>query len=199
VGVGFLELVKAIAPFWNGVAATVRGIWNGIIGALQAVLGWVGKLDIAGWKPFEFLLDVSKQLGSYKIGADALTINVEELAKKIALLKGLTYEEALAKARAAAATNEAAAAMNKFSESLTNVPEGFRVAAARYGATSPAGESFAKHSSRGGGIGGSDAAAATSTTVVVVKMNSKEIASEVEEIRRETKFASGKASAVGDE
>ena len=126
----FAEALKALWPVFRFVAIVILrvakfigDIWNGIVGAIQNIFRAIGNLSVFGWKPFNFLNDWANSLEKAKIDTQAM-------AKAIQELENLTWEEAMAKAEAIAATKE-------FTEALTNVPEGFKVALARYQAMEP--------------------------------------------------------------
>lgn len=138
VGGGLLRIVQFIAPVWNQIAAAVVGIVRGVIDAVISVVKSLGG-DIWG-------KGIIGALESMKPHAKAMQINLYDVAKAIVDLEGLTWDAAMAKAKETAevlkgteAQRETTAQLRKLGEELTNVPEGFKVTAAQYGAIDAAG------------------------------------------------------------
>lgn len=164
LGVVILKFVEMVAP-----------LWNSIIGAIQGVMRSLANFDIGGWKPLAFLNNWANSLKQIEVPMGALSNTITDL-------ENMSYAEAMAKAKEAAAAKDAADAtrdnanaqadaakqIEEFSESLTNVPEGFKVAAARYGAIDTG--------SSGGSTDPVDLIAKKQKVTVQVFIDSKEIA-----------------------
>lgn len=150
---------------WLGVglgyiARALSWTYNVIVDVIADVLDWVGRLEVLGLRPFEFMADAAAAVRD-------MAVNMGELIGSVDALMGLTWESAMATAQDTAttilhteATTAAADAVDRFAESLTNVPEGFRIAATRYGAMDVASYS-------GLGTGRAGLSGAGGTTVVV--------------------------------
>lgn len=138
IGLGLLKLTQLIAPVWNAAAQAVANVWNGIIDGLRHIFGGLADFSVFGLKPFAALNDFFDGL---MIPIESVTIDMNALAASIAALEGLTWDAAMAKAKDTAETlkngdaaKASAASLRKLGEELTNVPEGFKVTAARYAA-----------------------------------------------------------------
>jgi phage-related protein len=129
---GFFEAVRFLGIAVLRIAKFFPDLWNGIVSAVSGLLRSIAKFDVAGAKPFAFLNDWAN-------GVDKAKINVDGLAKAIMDLEGLTWEEAMQKAKASANFEKLNEKVRDVSESLTNLPQGFKVAAARFGAMEPVG------------------------------------------------------------
>lgn len=126
-GLTILRMVRLVAP-----------LWNGIINVITKILDFIGGLKIelfgAVIQPFAFLEDLSTEIKKAKI-------DISELDKTIKKLEETTFESAIAEAKAIAdnilVRKEETKAIKDFTEKLTNVPAGFKVAVARYRAAQP--------------------------------------------------------------
>lgn len=138
-----------INVFMNAVA----GIWNGIISAIQAVFRKLGDISVLGKHPLGFLNDWAKDLEKAKMPTDILegmldglaesvrngTIDLDALTSKIQELEGLSLEQAQAKAqetveiiKAREAQRAQTDAVKEATAALTNVPQGYKIATARF-------------------------------------------------------------------
>jgi hypothetical protein len=68
------------------------------------------------------------------LGRANLAINLDGVAEAMSELRNATWDNVMAQADAASAGAQAAAAISAVAESMTNVPAGFKIAAARYNA-----------------------------------------------------------------
>jgi hypothetical protein len=123
VALGFLYVAKGLATAWNG-----------ILGAIQGVFRALGSIKILGGKPLGFLNDWADSLEGSKLSMDGLNASIAEL-------NNMTRESATAKAQEAAAVLRNREALDKATESLTNVPSGWKVALARFDAQNARGAS----------------------------------------------------------
>ncbi len=119
----FFDVVKMVAWFIIEVAKFFVGIWNGILGAIASVMKELAKFDLFGSKPFAFL----GQWANTLLGAQVSTQGMTDAQTK---LMNTTWDTAMAMGKASTAAQAAAAA-------LSNVPSGYRVALARFNATTP--------------------------------------------------------------
>lgn len=124
VGAAILAVVTPIADFWNFVVETLQGFLRSL-----------AELDIAGVKPFAFLEGAAKGMDAWKADTQAMRDAQQNLLT-------MTWESATAEAAAVVQTYELNDAMNDagnaardVAEELTNVPNGFKIALARFRAT----------------------------------------------------------------
>lgn len=138
VGGTFLRIVKFIAPVWNAVAGAVVGVVRGVMDAIISVLKTIN--------PGGILNGIIRAIESMRPASTALQIDLYAVAKAIQDLEGLTWDAAMAKARenvevlkGTEAQRQQTEQLRKMGEELTNVPEGFKVMAARYASVDAAG------------------------------------------------------------
>lgn len=137
-GTGILKVVRWIAPVWNTIAGAVMSVIRAVINGVQTFLRSV---NVGG-----LLTGIINSLEGLKPAQGAMQLDMYALTKAIQDLEGLTWDAAMAKARETAevlkgtdATREATRNLRQLGEELTNVPTGFKVAAAQYGAIDAAG------------------------------------------------------------
>lgn len=128
-------IIKGVGEGIIWILIQLANVWNGIISAVQSVFQSIASIDInIGGKdlghPFGFLNDWSNSLEGAKASTDGLTAAQTQL-------KGLTWDQASATAANTAAQLANSDALDKATESLTNVPEGFKVAMERFNSISP--------------------------------------------------------------
>lgn len=128
ISLGLLLAARQILFVWNAMMSGLAGIVDEAIDAIT--------------------LGVVKDGGSFirKFGADMTGID-----SAIFQLKTTSYDAAAATTANAMAQSAAAKAVSTFSESLTNIPSGFKVAAAQFGAMEPLGGGGAAFAGAGGG------------------------------------------------
>jgi len=120
---GLFTVIRYVAM---GILYVVKGIgkvWNAIIGFVAGVFRTLGKIPLIG--------------GAFKAvarGLDSMKIPMEQIDGALDDLKNTSYDAAAANSAASVAAWENAAATNKATEALTNVPSGFKVALARFNA-----------------------------------------------------------------
>lgn len=158
---GIMHSAEAILTLWNGAVTAIEGIVNDVVSFLTA-----GVDTTAG----------TRLLGGLRSPEDTMT----SLQHSITELENSTYDGVRAQLQLEAAGQGAADALDRFSESLTNVPSGFRVAAARYQATA-AGAGGGSLSYDWGSAGGKG----LGTTVVNVYVDSKEVAAATSEAQED--------------
>lgn len=127
---GLFEGLKVVATIVLTIAKAIGDVWNGILGAIQAVFRALGSIDLFGWKPLEFLND-------WADGIERAKAPTDEMARALVELQGLTWEQAQAVAAETAGRVKNIDAMREATEALTNVPQGYRVALARFNAMDP--------------------------------------------------------------
>ena len=162
------DIGKAVFMTILAVAGAVVDIWNSIIVALSDIFSMIVATITGG-----AVQGAGDFLKSLLIGTSGIT-------KAIDKLRDTTWDSAIdAAMNLADSQNKAADAVNRFTESLTNVPSGFRVAAARYNATAAVGGggTFGPGNFTGFGSKGS--------TVVKVYIDSKEVAAATSETMAE--------------
>lgn len=121
------EAIKGLALGILYVAKGISGVWNGIVQAVQNVLTTLGNIEVFGAQPFAFLDDWAK-------GLEGAKLSTEGLSDSISKLKDTTWDAAKAKADETAAVLKNREAVDKATESLTNVPNTWKVALARFNA-----------------------------------------------------------------
>jgi hypothetical protein len=107
LGVWILRAAYIIGEFRNKIIDVITGLMRGL-----------ASVNFLGARPFAALADTAAALEKNKI-------NLEELAKSIQEVQNLTWDEAMAKAKLASATNDA-------TEAMKNLPSGIKIAALRY-------------------------------------------------------------------
>jgi phage-related protein len=117
---GLFEAIKFVGEGVLWVAIQISSAWNTVIGAIQWVLKKLSKLPFAGG-----LKDVANSLDSVKLPVD-------DLAKALHDLKGMTWEQAQAAAEASVELSNSGKAAKDVAEALTNVPQGFKIAKLRF-------------------------------------------------------------------
>jgi len=135
VGKAFFEVSKFIAKIVGGFVHAVQGVWNWIVNALWTFLVNIG------------LNDLAKSVSTWQM-------TTAKMDAALAAIDAATWENIDSIAASTAANDASAEAVAKFSESLTNVPQGFKVAAARFNAMSDGGgaSSVAAEVERSGGM-----------------------------------------------
>lgn len=124
------EVLKFVSNVILTIARGVAGVWNGILGAIQAVLRTIGGFSILGAKPFGFLED-------WADGLDRAKLDTNALAEAQRNLNAITWESAKEKAAETAEVLKNREALKKATESLTNVPTIFKAQLRRYQSESP--------------------------------------------------------------
>lgn len=125
-----LPALKALFPVFKflgelllEVLIGLANVYNDIMKALGGIFKALSNWEIFGAKPLSFLGGV----GDFFLG---LQIDTTEYAKALQELQGLTWEEAMARAKEIAA-------IEKTTEALRNAPSGFKIAAYRWAAAEP--------------------------------------------------------------
>ncbi|WP_228556665.1 hypothetical protein [Myxococcus sp. AB025B] len=125
---GLFAVIRVVAM---GILYVVKGIgtvWNAIIGFIASVFKTLGKIPFVG--------------GAFKKmarGLESMKVPMDQVDGALDALKDSSYDAAAANAAAGVAAWENAAATNRATEALTNVPTGFKVALARFNAQDPIG------------------------------------------------------------
>lgn len=127
--------ILGIGILFTKVGRWFAELYNNILNVFTTLFRWIGNFEILGWKPFGFLLDWANAIDTAKIsltGANESIMNMEAAQQE---LLNTTWDSIVAAERKAEADEEAAKAAKKLTEQLTNVPTGFRIAAARFAAS----------------------------------------------------------------
>ncbi|MFN7130870.1 MAG: hypothetical protein ACK4N5_02230, partial [Myxococcales bacterium] len=103
------------AEWWNLAMYTLKGIFNRFI---NVVAGAIGEGDI------------TRAMRSFVSSIiDVVSVGVDPMKESLGRLRSMTWDSASA---AANGLDKAASAANKLAEALTNVPDGYKVQAARF-------------------------------------------------------------------
>lgn len=133
VASGFSLLIVTLSTFKDGMLMAVQFVLQAVLNtfgkfmpqALQGVLStWISQLGSSQGMS-NATKTTAKKLDDLANAAGAMSPNLDEMAAAMRVLMGLTYDESDARARTLAKEKAASA-------ELTNVPEGFKVAAARF-------------------------------------------------------------------
>lgn len=114
------NITKALAVVSLNVMGAIMTAWNSVVTAIQSVVRSLATTDVLGTKPFLLLADWADGLEMLKDKTDYAAAAQSAANAK---LSDFTI-----------ATTAATTAITGVTESLTNVPEGFKVAAARFAA-----------------------------------------------------------------
>jgi phage-related protein len=190
------RVVAAVMWVVLGVLRAIGEIWNGIIWAIQSVFYSLGEIEVFGKKPLGFLSDWADSLESAKANTDGLAEQMGNLQQIMATGTAPAAEtdaEALAAfgdgvTSAGDGAGEAASkfgeAADKATEQLTNVPQGFKVAAERFAAATP------EPQDAGGGVaGGSNGGTTNIGNVTIVSDDPEKIWAGIKKIIAWENFA----------
>lgn len=150
--------LQALAPVFKVIAWVLDKVVTPIIGVIFDVSKWlvIATLNVARWlggawnsivielAKFSFTLglnDLGNSLQSLVISMDGLDQVVADLNAVTMDGTAAAQEKAVADYAAAGAADDASKAVQNFAEQLTNVPTGYKVAAARYAAQDAQGSS----------------------------------------------------------
>lgn len=128
---GIYEFLRLVTRGVLFIVTGISGIWNGIVNALAGIVDNVVK---------------TITFGSVKNGGDFIrqaTIDMTAMNDAATMLASTNYDAAKQVAENGAANAAAAAEVTKVAEALTNVPDGFKVALARFNASDPTGDGTA--------------------------------------------------------
>lgn len=134
VGRGLFDAVKFSGTSMLNAALAIVDFWNGLIGSFRDILRNVAGMDVAGAKPFAFLDKFADTLNSLTLSGTRGAI-----ADALATLSGASYDAAAAQIANAAAQQEQTEAIERSLGAWLNVPEGYKVAEARFAAMNPEG------------------------------------------------------------
>lgn len=119
----FFEAIRFVAI---GILYIVKGIgtvWNGLVGFVQSVFKALGKLPLVG--------GVFKDMAR---GMEKMKVPMDKVDGAINQLRETSYDAAAANAAQSVATWQNTEATQEASESVSNVPQGFKIALARFDA-----------------------------------------------------------------
>ncbi|MFP2960263.1 hypothetical protein ACLEPN_21175 [Myxococcus sp. 1LA] len=117
------KVLKVIATVILTVAHGLSYVWNGIVGAIQAVIRGISKA--VEWLGIDSLKKFANSMDRLKVDTDAMGESLEAL-------NALTWESAEAKARETAEVLRNTEALQRATESLNNVPNAWKVNLRRY-------------------------------------------------------------------
>jgi phage-related protein len=199
LGAIFQALARVVAAvMWVilGVLRAIGEIWNGIVSAIQSVFRSLGEIEVFGKNPLGFLNDWADSLEGAKANTDGLA---EQMGNLQQIMVTGTAPAAETDAAALAefgdsvggASDGASDAASKFgdaasdaTEQLTNVPQGFKVAAARFAAATP------EPQDAGGGVAGGASGGTTNIgNVTIVSDDPARIWGEIKKIIAWENFA----------
>jgi len=120
LGAGVLLVVRGLAWVWNGILDTAQSILVSLANALR-------KVPLVGGAIFDGLVGLASELTDRKF-------NLGELSDAVTSMTSVTWDAAKAQAESAAAALKNKEAVDKATESLTNVPSTWKVALARFNA-----------------------------------------------------------------
>lgn len=170
-----LAFMQAIIAIWNTIIDVIAGIVQGILTAIT--LG-------AGWK---WAKDVADGIRAAKADTQGLTDAQNGLTNATYDSMNATAQKTAADAKATDAVTDMGAAAKEVTESLSNVPSGYKIALARFNADM--GLSFqANHDNKGAGGGGGGN--------IVVNGDVNVTSSDPEEIQREMRRAAQRRAAA---
>jgi hypothetical protein len=122
----FFAVVRVLAI---GILYVIKGVgtvWNALVGFVQSVFKALSKIPLIGGAFKGMVKDLEK-----------MKVPMNEVNGALDTLKNTSYESAAANSAASVATWQNAEATQKATEALTNVPQGFKVALARFTSQDP--------------------------------------------------------------
>lgn len=148
VGVLLKGLFLGLAYLFKGLAS----LWNGIVGAFASFFKTLGGWEIFGKKPLGFLYDFGKALEKGKVNMDGLNDAIYDMNHDTAQndVVGSRESEKDAIDGVTGAMDDFGSTVDDVNASLTNVPQGFKVAQYRYAAA----EGESPFRMEGGSMGG---------------------------------------------
>ncbi|WP_141620506.1 hypothetical protein [Myxococcus sp. AB036A] len=117
------KVLKVIATVILTVAQGLAHVWNGIVGAVQAVIRGISKA--VEWLGIDSLKKFANSL-------DRVRVDTNAMGESLQALNDLTWETAEAKARETAEVLRNTEALQKATDALSNVPNAWKVALRRY-------------------------------------------------------------------
>jgi hypothetical protein len=172
---GLFDVLRTVGMAVLFIAKGISWVWNGIVGAVQAVFRALGRLEVFGEKPLAFL-------GGWADGLESVKLSTAALDDAIIDLYEATFESAQAAAVESAERWKNIDAMKEATEALTNVPSGFKVAALRFGASDPSGGGLSTGALSGAVQRGSTSIVSNVTIQVTEAVNAQELALEIRAI-----------------
>lgn len=158
VGNALIPIFNALDPVFRGLFEVVRGlgllvayialgiakVWNGILEGIATVFDKLGDISVMGKHPLGFLNDWADGIRNAKVSTSALTGAIDDLkdATLDTTMAEMAKEEVPdpcnpgANTSVCEAANAMADAARTATESLTNVPSGYKMALARFDAMS---------------------------------------------------------------
>lgn len=124
---GLFQVLRYVAIAILYVIKGLGSAWNGIVSAIQWVFRKLGDISIFGAHPLGFLRGWADSMEGVKV-------DTESLARSIQELEGLTWDAAMAKAQETAEVLKNRDALADVNESLSNVPDLWKVALRRFDA-----------------------------------------------------------------
>lgn len=116
-------VAQVILNVWKGIGS----FWNALVGLLQQLFKTLGGISIFGGKPLAFLT-------GWADGLEKSKVNIGKIDAALANLDKATYDSVLAQEQGKEAQEKLTKATDQATESLTNVPSGYKVALERFNA-----------------------------------------------------------------
>ena len=179
---GLAAVMQVVSVVVLNIVIAVGDVWNGIISAVQGILGFLGNIEIAGLKPFAFLNDWSAGLEGAKAATDTYRAQLADVTS-------MTWDSSMETAKA---FDSAGAAAETLASGLTNAASGFKVELARFNATNVG---AGPGSPSDLGVGSS--ALVGDTYVTIVSNDPMRIWDEMENVRRRKNFQRGRGPLGG--
>jgi hypothetical protein len=179
---GLAAVFQVVAVVVLNIVIAVGDVWNGIISAVQGILGFLGNIEIAGLKPFAFLNDWSAGLEGAKAATDTYRAQLAEVSS-------MTWDSSMETAKS---FNNAGAAADTLAAGMTNAASGFKVDLARFNATNVG---AGPGSPADLGVGSN--ALVGDTYVTIVSNDPERIWEDMENVRRRKNFQRGRGPLGG--
>jgi hypothetical protein len=128
------EAIRLAAIGIDAAMSKFAPIWNGMLDAIEAFLRSIGQLQ---FKIGDVVFQPFSALNSWADNLEKGKMSVDDLAASLAVLENLSMDEALAKAKNIAATNEQTETVKEVNRQLSNVPNAFRIAMREYDSQTP--------------------------------------------------------------
>ena len=191
-------VLRAIGPVFGWLAELLRGValavlfilkglgdvWNGIVGAVSSLLRSIADFEIFGRHPFG-------ALNSWADSVDEATISMRDLEGKIHDLQNATIPDLDDSTEdTSTGLEEVAAAAEKATSEILNAPQGFKIAAARFGAISgePIASEFSAPKSLSDAVKDSVVAPVNVDTVLVQANDPAELAAQIQRLQEYEDF-----------
>jgi uncharacterized protein YoxC len=123
------EVLRGVAMVVLGVVWAIGKVWNGIIGAIAGIVRLIGKIPGLG-----------KAMNKFADTLDSMKMDTDKIEQSMQDLVNTTYESTKSNKKNKESVDEVTESMDTLTASLHNVPEGYKVTAARFAAMAAEGE-----------------------------------------------------------